>query len=428
MKQNFLKAFCVFTVVALLTIATGLQAAEWYKGQFHCHTVWSDGSALPEMQAQWYKDHGFHFMCLTDHNVLQLDTNKWKEIAPKHEAGKVSEATLKESRTKFGDWAETKEEGEGDGKKTLVRLKTFAELSEKLNEDGRFLLIPGHEQNVGIAGVSLHGNAINITASIPFPKDFPSVAAAASAWRKATLENATNSGLEGFWMINHPDWPYYDNAPEELIEASEIEFLEYNCGAGSRKLQELMPSREKYWDVILAFRHLAGAKPIYLVATDDSHGLMVRGWIVVRSEKLDANTLFRAMKSGDFYSSIGVALKDIRFDPATKTLSVEVDPAEGVNYTIKFVGTKKGFDTSKEPFEIPGDANATGGALPARKGFTYSDQIGETFLTVEGTSASYKMAPEELYVRAIITSDKPLSYKGHHVPETETAWTQPVGW
>ena len=397
MKQNILKAFFTFTVAILFVLWGELQSAEWYKGQLHCHSQWSDGNTLPELAIGWYKDKGYQFMSLTDHNVLQHDPGKWKE---------VSAALINASKEKFGDWVETKE---ADGK-TLVRLKTFAELSQKMNEPGKFLLIPGHEQNTSVAGFSLHANAINITESIPFPKDFPSVAAAASAWRKASFANSMANNLEGFWMLNHPDWPYYDNSPEVLIEAHEIEFYENNMTSGPRKRQPQMPNQEKYWDIINTFRLLAGHKPIYSVASDDTHNYLNfkngatnpgHGWVVVRSDKLDTNTLFQAMKKGDFYSSCGVVLKDVRFDPATKTLTVVVDPAENVKYTIRFVGTKKGFDTTKVPFEIPAEEN-----LALRRGFTYSDQIGATFLTVEGTTASYKMAPEDMYVRAIITSDQ----------------------
>ena len=421
MKPTILKAFFALVITVAVAQFTELQAAEWYKGQLHCHSMWSDGNTLPELAIQWYKDHGYHFMALTDHNVLQRETDKWKEVA---------QALVEESKKKFGDdWCETKE---ADGK-MLVRLKTLAELAQKLNEEGKFLLIPGHEQNTGVAGFSLHANAINITESIPFPKDFPSVAAAALAWRKAALENAAKNGLEGYWTLNHPDWPYYDNAPEILIEAGEVEFYE-NCNttAGPRKRQAVMPDAEKYWDIVNAFRLLNGNKPVYGIVSDDTHDYLHfrdygvnpgHGWIVVRSEKLDANTLFRAMKKGDFYGSTGIVLKDVRFDSEARTLTVEVDPAENVKYAIRFVGTKKGFDTNREPFEIPAEDK-----LPARKGFTYSDQVGETFLSVEGTSATYKMAPDDLYVRAIVTSDRAPQYKEANKPEKETAWTQPVGW
>jgi hypothetical protein len=422
MKQHPLKTFILSAVVFLFILVGGSQAAEWYKGQLHCHTHWSDGATLPELAISWYKDNGYHFVSLTDHHILQLDPNKWKE---------VSGALIAESRGQFGnDWVETKEENG----KTLVRLKTFAELAAKLNEPGRFCLIPGQEQGAGIAGFTLHANAINITETLPSPDNFPSIAEAASAWRKATLENSAKGGLEGFWMLNHPIWPYYDIAPEELIAASDVEFYERHQPAFPRKRQPQMPDPEKYWDIVNAFRMLAGAKPIYGVATDDNHiyrpfhvyaSTIGHNWIAVRSEQLDANSLIRAMKKGDFYSSSGVVLKDVRFDSATKTLSVEVDPVEDTQYTIRFVGTKKGFDTKKEPFVIPAD----GDRLPQRNGFTYSDQIGATFKTVEGTTASYQMAPDDMYVRAIVTADKSQYRRGMlrtAADAVDTAWTQPV--
>ena len=259
MKHNILKAFVTFAILFLATLWSELYGAEWYKGQLHCHSAWSDGNTLPELAVQWYKDNGYHFLALTDHSVLQLDSNKWKE---------VPQARIDESKKRFGDWVETKEE---DGK-TLVRLKPFAELAQKQNQDGKFVLIPAHEQNAGVAGFSLHGNAINITESITFPTDFPSVAAAALVWRQASLENSAKNGLEGFWMLNHPQWPYYDNSPEVLIEASDIEFYEHSTWAGPAKQQPQMPDVEKYWDVVNAFRLLAGNKPIYGVSSDDAVG------------------------------------------------------------------------------------------------------------------------------------------------------------
>jgi len=394
----------------------------WYRGQLHMHTLWSDGNVLPELAAEWYKERGFNFVSLTDHNMLQLDPDRWR---------KVSQTLIEESIEKFGnDWVETKIDDEGQ---PLVRLKTYAELAQKLNEDGKFLLIPGHEQNARVAGLTLHANAINITESIPFPNHFPTVTEAVLAWRYAALDNSAKNGLEGFWMLNHPIWPYYDILPEVLIEASDVEFYEHpNVSSGPGKWQDLMPDIEKYWDIVTTYRLINGNKPVYGVATDDTHDyrrlrnhgdIPGQGWVVVRSEKLDANSLIYSMKKGYFYSTTGVILKDVRFNPAKRKLTVEVEPKENVQYTIKFVGTKKGVDTGKESFVIPAEDK-----LPERRGYTYSDQIGITFRTTFGNKATYKMSPDDMYVRAIITSNKTTEYVSANKPDTETAWTQPVGW
>jgi hypothetical protein len=53
---------------------------QWYKGNLHMHTRWSDGNAFPEDAAAWYRDHGYHFVCLSDHHALQTSTNGWLEV------------------------------------------------------------------------------------------------------------------------------------------------------------------------------------------------------------------------------------------------------------------------------------------------------------------------------------------------------------
>src|SRR5438128_9135021 len=42
--------------------------ATWYKGNIHTHTTDSDGQQTPAQVIQWYIDHGYNFLALTDHN------------------------------------------------------------------------------------------------------------------------------------------------------------------------------------------------------------------------------------------------------------------------------------------------------------------------------------------------------------------------
>ena len=42
----------------------------WFKGNTHAHTTESDGDSPPEYVARWYKDHGYDFLVLSDHNVF----------------------------------------------------------------------------------------------------------------------------------------------------------------------------------------------------------------------------------------------------------------------------------------------------------------------------------------------------------------------
>src|SRR5215475_189133 len=51
----------------------------YWKGNLHTHSLWSDGDDFPEMIADWYKQHGYHFLTLTDHNVLS-EGERWIDV------------------------------------------------------------------------------------------------------------------------------------------------------------------------------------------------------------------------------------------------------------------------------------------------------------------------------------------------------------
>jgi hypothetical protein len=136
---------------------------------------------------------------------------------------------------------------------------------------------------------------------------------------------------------------------------------------------------------------------------------------MVRADALTPEALIKAMEAGDFYASSGVTLKDVRYAPETKTLTVEIEPEGDEAYTTQFVGTPKDYAGGA------GKEGATAGNPLT------SDQVGVTFASVRGTRAAYRLTGRELYVRALVTSDAAHpnpSLKG----QKKQAWTQPVGW
>jgi len=142
----------------------------------------------------------------------------------------------------------------------------------------------------------------------------------------------------------------------------------------------------------------------------------------VRAASPDIDTIFAAMNRGDFYASTGVALKDIRFDKATGTLEVEVEPKTGEVYEITFTVTRKDFDRTVTPFDDPGPGEDRKSARDGRKS---SDTIGIAAKKVSGVSASYTLQPDDLYVRATVTSTVKREKPALCGPFVETAWTQP---
>ena len=53
--------------------------ARWWKGNLHTHSLWSDGNDFPEMISDWYRQKGYHFLAISDHNTLQSG-QKWMEV------------------------------------------------------------------------------------------------------------------------------------------------------------------------------------------------------------------------------------------------------------------------------------------------------------------------------------------------------------
>src|SRR5512139_3265075 len=42
----------------------------WFKGCLHVHSTTSDGGLAPQAVIDWYRSRGYHFLALTDHDVL----------------------------------------------------------------------------------------------------------------------------------------------------------------------------------------------------------------------------------------------------------------------------------------------------------------------------------------------------------------------
>jgi hypothetical protein len=401
---------------------------QWYKGNLHMHTRWSDGNAFPEDAAAWYRDHGYHFVCLSDHHALQTSTNGWLEVGTNNMA-------ILDYLSRHAKDVEVKEKGG----KQFVRLKTIWETKQALESAESFFVFPGLEispsglQRPGDAAVSatMHMNAVNIdytpekpkiTAEIDLLRHYSDEIRAWSAERK------TPACL----MLNHPTWSYFDVPPETLIRVPEVRLFEL-CNANAapkRKPHASWYTLEKYWDVVNAFRIEDGHPPVFGTATDDAHHYLGggrfrpgHGWIWVRAARLTAADLIGAMQRGDFYASTGVMLADVSFDASRRLLSVKIVPEVGVTYEVTFTTTRAGFDRTVGAFDDP-----VGGKGPARKGERYSDDIGRLVKRATGEEASYAMAPEDLYVRAKVVASRKKKDRAGNEPAYETAWTQPYGW
>ncbi len=393
MKRVFLVVFSL--VLGLYVASSWCAEPRWWKGNTHSHSWWSDGDAPPEVVAAWYRDHGYNFLVISDHNILARG-DKW--FAVKNENHQKS---LQIYREKFGDpWVKTRL----DENQLLVKLRTLKEFAPKFNAPNRFLLVDGEEITDNFEKLPVHLNSLNVL-NLIVPQRGKSVMDTIQNNVDAVLKQREETGRSMLVHINHPNFGWGLTA-EDIIPIKNAKFFEvYNGHPGVRNYgDETHIGTERQWDRILAERlGRLNYGVLYGFAVDDAHNYVNwgvgnanpgRGWIMVYAEQLSANSLISAMVRGDYYCSTGVLLKDVH--RKGKELSLQVEAHPGIEYTIAFIGTKKN-----------------------------SDRIGEIFREEKGTSASYRLQGDELYVRAKITSNQP-----HPNPfaegDVQVAWTQPL--
>jgi hypothetical protein len=356
----------------VLLAALLLQAAppveHWYKGNTHAHTLWDDGDALPETVVEWYRDRGYHFLVLSDHNDRNALTGAERWIG------------TGESRT---------------------RLKTFDELSRSYARPDSFALLPGQEIGDSFHGKLVHHAVFN-TGRILMPPGGSTL--------REVLQNALRDVAgEGDRLrrpvvaqLSHPNLGWTVSA-DDLASVAE-HFVEIYSGHPVALTfgDATHPSVEAMWDRALARRLKDGVGPLlYGVACDDAHNYggtgkahPGRGWVMVRARELSGDAIAAAMLAGDFYSSTGVVLDKLEADDCG--LRVRVAAERGAHYRIRFVGTR-------------------------REGGEPGVKLQES----EGTDACYEFRGDELYVRAVVLSDRPQPDPVRE-GDLQTAWTQPV--
>jgi len=396
----------------------------WWKGNIHTHTFWSDGDDFPEMVAEWYRTHDYHFLALTDHNILAQGIRWRKENDLVKKAARAD--VVGKYLARFGSaWVEIR----GEGADREVRLKPLDEFRALVEERGRFLMIPAEEISDKAEGGPVHMNATNLLTAVP-PVGGATVREVIENNFRAVHEQAERSGREILVHLNHPNFHYAVTAEDIAHVVLERHFEVYNGHPGvNNQGDDHHPSTEKIWDIANTIRLVdLNAAPLFGVATDDSHAYHGkpeashpgRGWIMVRTTHLTPEYIVKAAKVGDFYASSGVVLHDVRYDTESKRLDLEIVADGDARYTTTFIGTRRNVDTTGEVVTPP--AKKVG-----RYTKRYSERIGEVFKTVEGLKPSYALTGDELYVRAVVTSSKPPVDPSFD-DQKQQAWTQPVGW
>ena len=366
---------------------------QWFKGNLHTHSFWSDGDEYPEMIMEWYKSNGYHFVALSDHNTL-AEGEKWIKVPD----SRMYEDGFQQYLARYGeDWVTYRV----DSGRTVVKLKTFEEYKQRF-EDETFLILPSEEVTDRYHDKPVHINATNIERKIP-PQGGNSVLDVMQRNIDAILEQREEMGVPMFPHINHPNF-FYGVSVADMIGLQGERFFEvYNGHPMVHNYGDsLHPDTETMWDMInIAYANRD--QPLMLgLATDDSHNYHQfgaaysnagRGWVMVQADSLTPSSLIRAMEQGSFYATTGVTLDELTFNG--NRITIRVRPEPGVRYEIRFIGATK------------------------------ADQRPVILKVMQGTEAEFPVNEDLMFVRAKVISDR-LKPNPFQEGDYEVAWTQPV--
>jgi hypothetical protein len=257
---------------------TTLDVDRFYRGNIHAHSAMTDGDSPAERVFAWYREHGYHFLALTDHN-RRLNPNKYLHA-----------------------------------------------------ERDDFRLLPGEEVTLVAAGVPVHVNALCTTSTIGGRKF--SNAGAALEW---AVDRIRQQG--GVAMINHPNfhWALTVDDIKRVPTAHLLDIFNGHPKVFSNG-DATHPSAEATWSSLLASgvaiapaavddMHMLKDEPTERVAPSRPG----TGWIEVMASGLDRASLCRALAEGSLYASNGPRIERLRVTPESITLWLD-DPGAQVEF------------------------------------------------------------------------------------------------
>ena len=257
--------------------------AQYFKGNLHTHTLNSDGDSTPDDVVRWYREHGYHFVTITDHNYL------------------------------------TSVDG----------------LNALHGADDKFLVMKGEELTDRFGNKPIHVNGFA-------PESFVKTPGGNSVVNMVQNMVDAIRGANGVPSINHPNFGWAITA-DELQQVQRTRLFEVynghptvnNLGGGG------VPGLEEVWD-----RILSSGKLLYGIAVDDAHYFKRpedksaprpgQAWVYVRAPRLDSRALLESLERGDFYGSTGVEMQSVTATASALTLAIKQQPAS--KYRIQFIG------------------------------------------------------------------------------------------
>lgn len=262
------------------TFDTTLDVSTFQRGNIHAHSNWSDGDRHPRDVYVWYRNHGFAFAALTDHN-------------------------------------------------TRASPHTFKDV-----EKPTFVIIAGEELTMTVKRTRVHVNGLCTKRTIGGGKH-PSMRAALVH----AIEFVHAQG--GVALVNHPNFDWALTA-EDIHAAAGAELLEIYSSHPhvASDGDATHPSQEAIWETLLDKGDNIGSVAVddaHYFNTDKPNksnpAKPGMGWVEVFVPTADPNLICEALRHKQLYSSSGASLSRIRVTAD----SFSVWPKEE-GATVEFIG------------------------------------------------------------------------------------------
>lgn len=259
--------------------ADSIDESAFLRGNLHTHSLRSDGDSPPADIYAFYRDHGYAFLVLSDHNT----------------------------RTDPGDFRAEQRQG--------------------------FVMIPGEEVTTTGAGKPVHVNAICTHRTIG-GGTFPTTREALG-WAVARVKEQ-----DAIALVNHPNFEWTLTA-DDLPTAHGAELLEIWSGHPyvNSEGDLLRPSHEAIWTKMLdageSFAGVAVDDMHALLATTREPGARpLRAWVQVFGGQATEAAICDGLRRGRLYASAGPALSRIVVGDDSFALTVTA-PAQ-----VEFIGAE----------------------------------------------------------------------------------------
>lgn len=291
----------IFSAAAILATAAPVtaQGSHWYRGNTHSHTLQSDGDSPPDSVARFYRDRGYNFLFITDHE-------KMTDPAP---------------------------------------------LNAAFGIPGKYLLIQGQEVTQRVVDSThadklrqAHMNALGHSRLV-MPQGTRGLASGITMREAYATNIAAIQAAGGIAQLNHPNfrWSVRLSDLAALPDSMLLEVMNAHTGVNNAGDGAGVPATEALWDSLLS-----RGKVVFAIGDDDSHSFKPidadtyeltrpgRAWIMVRADTLTANAILSGIRNGAFYASTGVTLKDIAV--TLRDMRISIVPSGDARYTTEFIG------------------------------------------------------------------------------------------